>query len=73
MKDGVKVNPRLPPFRNTPMNYGKFSAVFLLLGAVAVGGYALLAQAGAVPRPANAGDTPSTSHHESDHDEKGED
>ncbi|WP_153203441.1 hypothetical protein [Niveispirillum sp. SYP-B3756] len=55
------------------MNYGKLSAVFLLLGAVAVGGYALLAQAGAIPRPATAGDAPSTLDHDSDHDEKGED
>jgi hypothetical protein len=55
------------------MNYGKLSAVFLLLGAVAVGGYALLAQAGAIPRPVSAGDAPTPQHHESDHHEKGED
>lgn len=55
------------------MNYGKLSAVFLLLGAVAVGGYAMLAEAGAIPHSANAGDAISAPRDDFDHDEKGED
>lgn len=55
------------------MNYGKFSAVFLLLGAVAVGGYAMLAQAGVIPRHAAGTGDISPAHDDADHGAKEED